>query len=181
MANTRALDLCRRADMFEQAVCLRLNRSCSKPATRQLFVAVSRLGDGMFWYLLILLLPVAFGSSAILPAARMVLIGAVGVAMYKGLKRRLLRERPFMSLTGIVVGTPPLDRYSFPSGHTLHAVAFTVLAVSSFPVLAWLLVPFALLVATSRVVLGLHYPSDVLAGAAIGALLALTAMWVWPI
>jgi undecaprenyl-diphosphatase len=181
MANARALELFRRADIFEQAVCLLLNRGCSKPGTRQVLVAVSRLGDGMFWYLLLLLLPVAFGSSAILPAARMVVIGGVGVAIYKGLKSRLVRERPFISLTGIVVGTPPLDRYSFPSGHTLHAVAFTVLAVSSFPVLAWLLVPFALLVATSRVVLGLHYPSDVLAGAAIGALLALTAMWVWPI
>jgi undecaprenyl-diphosphatase len=38
--------------------------------------------------------------------------------------------------------------------------------------LAWLLVPFTLLVAASRVVLGLHYPSDVLAGAALGALIA---------
>jgi undecaprenyl-diphosphatase len=38
-----------------------------------------------------------------------------------------------------------------------------------FPALAWILVPFTVLVAISRVVLGLHYPSDVLAGAAVGA------------
>jgi len=66
-------------------------------------------------------------------------------------------------------GAAPLDAFSFPSGHTLHAVAFTLVALSYFPALAPVLVPFALLTAASRVVLGLHYPSDVLAGAALGA------------
>jgi undecaprenyl-diphosphatase len=74
-----------------------------------------------------------------------------------------------------------LDRYSFPSGHTLHAVSFTTLAVSSFPELAWLLVPFAALIAASRVVLGLHYPTDVAAGALIGATLAVLSMVLFPL
>jgi undecaprenyl-diphosphatase len=88
----------------------------------------------------------------------------------------LVRERPYISLAGVVPGTKALDRYSFPSGHTLHAASFTILAVSSFPQLAWLLVPFAALIAASRVVLGLHYPSDVAAGALIGAGLALLSL-----
>jgi undecaprenyl-diphosphatase len=70
----------------------------------------------------------------------------------------------------------PLDRYSFPSGHTLHAVCFTTLATSHVPGLAPVLLPFAALVAASRVVLGLHYPSDVLVGAALGASLASGAL-----
>ena len=49
---------------------------------------------------------------------------------------------------------------------------FSVVAIAFYPMLAWLLVPFTVLVAISRVVLGLHYPSDVLAGAALGALIA---------
>jgi len=62
----------------------------------------------------------------------------------------------------------PLDEFSFPSGHTLHAVTFTIIALAYAPLLAPLLLPFALLVAASRVVLGLHYPSDVLAATLIG-------------
>ena len=49
---------------------------------------------------------------------------------------------------------------------------FSVVAIAFYPMLAWLLVPFTVLVAISRVVLGLHYPSDVLAVAALGALIA---------
>jgi undecaprenyl-diphosphatase len=74
----------------------------------------------------------------------------------------------------------PLDEYSFPSGHTMHAVAFTLLAVVAFPGLAWVLVPFTVLVALSRLVLALHYPSDVLAGAVLGGALASAATALFP-
>ncbi|HNR91345.1 MAG TPA: phosphatase PAP2 family protein, partial [Dokdonella sp.] len=58
------------------------------------------------------------------------------------------------------------------SGHTLHALSFALVALAWFPMLAPLLPPFTALVATSRVVLGLHYPSDVLVASAIGFALA---------
>lgn len=181
MATARTTELFRRVDAIEHAWCLRLNRGCNQRAIRDLFTAVSRLGDGVFWYGLILLLPVIYGETALYPSIRMAIVGFTGVALYKYLKSRLVRERPYISLAGIVPGTKALDRYSFPSGHTLHAVSFTILAIASFPELAWLLVPFASLVAASRVVLGLHYPSDVAAGAVIGASLALASMYLAPL
>jgi len=179
--STRADHLFRRVDAFEHAWCLRLNRSCALPGVREIFAAISRLGDGIFWYTLVLLLPVIYGEAGLYPAVRMAIVGFSGVALYKYLKSRLVRERPYISLAGIVPGTKVLDRYSFPSGHTLHAVSFTILIATSFPQLGWLCIPFAALVAMSRVVLGLHYPSDVAAGAIIGAGLALLSMVLMPI
>jgi undecaprenyl-diphosphatase len=70
----------------------------------------------------------------------------------------------------------PLDRYSFPSGHTLHAVSFTWLMAGYFPEWAPVLAGFAVLIALSRVVLGLHYPTDVAAGALLGGGLAMTSL-----
>src|SRR3989337_2480087 len=74
----------RRVDAFEYAWCLRLNRGCQRRrAVRDVFSAVSKLGDGIFWYGLILLLPAFFGAEAILPAVRMAIVGLVGVLLYK--------------------------------------------------------------------------------------------------
>jgi undecaprenyl-diphosphatase len=124
---------------------------------------------------LVALLPLVYGPVALRPALVMSITGLAGVAIYKFLKHHLVRERPFVRHPGITLAMPPLDRYSFPSGHTLHAVAFTWQAVEHFPELGWVLIPLAALIATSRVVLGLHYPSDVIAGGAIGAALAIAA------
>ena len=161
-----------RFDAAEYGLCRKLNRGASFALPRRIFQVASRLGDGIFWYVLILSLPVMFGRTAVKPAIVMALTGALGVLIYALLKRVFVRERPFITHAAIDRGAAPLDRYSFPSGHTLHAVSFTWQACAHFPDLAWVLVPLAALIAGSRVVLGLHYPSDVLAGAAIGAALA---------
>jgi undecaprenyl-diphosphatase len=100
------------------------------------------------------------------------LTGVLGVILYKLLKRVCVRERPFITHSSIALAGAPLDRYSFPSGHTLHAVSFAWQASVHFPELSWVLVPLAAVIAGSRVVLGLHYPTDVLVGAVIGASLA---------
>jgi undecaprenyl-diphosphatase len=161
-----------RFDAAEYRLCRRLNRGASFALPRRVFQIASRLGDGLIWYALILVLPLIFGRAAVKPAIVMALTGVLGVLMYALLKCVFVRERPFITHAAIDRGAAPLDRYSFPSGHTLHAVSFTWQACTHFPELAWVLVPLAALIASSRVVLGLHYPSDVLAGAAIGAALA---------
>jgi undecaprenyl-diphosphatase len=102
----------------------------------------------------------------------MALTGLMGVTIYGVLKRWFVRERPFIRHPSISQVGAPLDRYSFPSGHTLHAVSFAWQATVHFPDLGWVLVPLASLIAASRVVLGLHYPTDVIAGAILGACLA---------
>ncbi len=161
-----------RVDLAERRLCLAATAVARRRALRQIFRTVSRLGDGVAWYLVMAAMPLLLGRAGLLVAAQMGLTGIAGLVLYKQLKGRLVRERPYIGLVGIECAMAPLDRYSFPSGHTLHAVCFTMLAVAHVPQLALVLVPFASLVAMSRVVLGLHYPTDVLAGAALGALLA---------
>ena len=163
--------LCR-ADQMERRFCVVANGVCGKHFLKSLFRGVSRLGDGVFWYSLIALMPLLKGPSrpveGLLASAQMLVSGGVGLLLYKILKRTLVRERPFIGYSGIECAMLPLDRYSFPSGHTLHAVLFSTIAISHVPELAVVLILFSLLIAASRVVLGLHYPSDVLVGAFLG-------------
>lgn len=82
---------------------------CRFPSVKASFAVVSRLGDGGVRYLLMPVLAVNGANTALVAAQ--------------------------MAMTS-VVGTAPLDRYSFPSGHTLHAVCFTLLAIAHVPELA---------------------------------------------
>lgn len=160
--------------------CLRANRIGARHWIRGYFSVVSRLGDGVFWYLLMAALVLTDGVRGLTASAHMAATGVVALLMYKGLKRWTRRPRPFASDLRIRAWIAPLDEFSFPSGHTLHAVSFTLVAVAYYPALAWLLAPFAISVAASRVVLGLHYPSDVLAATAIGTALALLSVAMVP-
>jgi undecaprenyl-diphosphatase len=152
-----------------------MNRACERRLALEMFAVVSRLGDGAFWYGLMLALPLIHGAQGGVVSAWMLATGALGTAIYRLLKDRLVRERPYALYPLIRAGARALDRYSFPSGHTLHAVSLTLLATDAFPMLGIVLWPFTALVAASRIVLGLHFPSDVVAGAAIGTALALLA------
>jgi len=153
--------------------CGALNAVSRREPIKRFFVLVSR--DGPLWYILMMLLPLLYGSAGAASSLLMVKLGVVNYIIYKIIKQSTGRARPCALGAGITVGAAPLDQYSFPSGHTMHAVAFSIAAVAHPGELAILLVPFAALVALSRMVLGLHYPTDVIAGAAIGAS---TASWM---
>lgn len=175
-SNTKASRFFNVVDQREFAFCQSINRSLRFRPVHGYFQIVSRLGDGWFWYLVILALPFISPEDGLAIALLMVATGLSCTISYKLLKRWLIRERPFISFPSINCGTPPLDRYSFPSGHTLHAVCFNTVVALTAPEVAWLLFPFTLSVAASRVVLGLHYPSDVAVGALIGWCLALLSV-----
>lgn len=157
-------------DQAELAACRRFNCNVRSAGLVKMFQVASRLGDGVLWYTLIVLLALFFGREGRLAALQCAVAGVSGLVIYRMLKNVLVRERPYMTHAAIICAGKPLDRFSFPSGHTLHAVSFTLIICSALPVMAVVLVPAAVLIALSRVVLGLHYPSDVLAGALLGAI-----------
>ena len=157
---------------FDGACVFALNRSLAYRPCLWLARAVSRMGDGGLWGMLILGLLLSPLPGATRCALHMMGVGLVGVGLYLLVKRRAGRPRPCVRLTGLTVCARPLDEFSFPSGHTLHAVSFAIVTTAYFPMLGALLSGFAVATGLVRVVLGLHYPSDVLAGAALGAALA---------
>lgn len=164
----------------DRRLCRAANRWTERRLILRGFGLISRLGDGVVWYVLMAVLLVAGGERGAWASLHMAAVGLVACALYRHLKRWTRRPRPFRHDASIVARIAPLDEFSFPSGHTLHAVTFSLVAIAYFPVLALLLVPLTLLIAASRVVLGLHYPSDVLAATAIGWLLAGTSLWLVP-
>ncbi|MAR00386.1 MAG: phosphatase PAP2 family protein [Oceanospirillaceae bacterium] len=176
----RAEFLFRKADLFELALCQKMNRLGHLRAIRLFFKGISRLGDGVFWYTLGFCLAVISGLEGVLVIAHIATAGLLCVLIYSQLKNRLVRQRPFISFPDILAHTAPLDKYSFPSGHTMNAVNFAILFSWYFPALIWVVVPFAVLVGASRVILGMHYPTDVLVGALLGIAISYSSILLWP-
>ncbi|MFU9047239.1 phosphatase PAP2 family protein [Acinetobacter tibetensis] len=152
--------------------CLYLNHFSHSERVALFFKLISRLGDGFFWYIMLMSLWILQGLSYSLQMLYLILGSLLGTAIYKILKTKTVRPRPYQVHQVIRLCERPLDHFSFPSGHTLHAVMASVVIGYVQPILLVLMLPFTVLVALSRMVLGLHYPSDVAVGAVIGASVA---------
>ncbi|CAA6806781.1 MAG: Phosphoesterase PA-phosphatase related protein [uncultured Thiotrichaceae bacterium] len=170
------IPLLHRLNEAEIPLCLFFNRMSHVQLINRFFATISRLGDGIFWYVLMLILPPLYGVQGLEAALHMLLTSTVVLGVYKLLKTNTHRIRPFHYDEKIFQNVPALDQFSFPSGHTMHAVSFSIVLLSYFPQFAWLVIPFTFFVALSRVVLGLHYPSDVIAGVLLGTFLAIISL-----
>jgi undecaprenyl-diphosphatase len=163
---------------LELRMCAYASRFGARRWIGAFFAAISRLGDGAAWYALMLALAVFGGSRGAQAALHMLATGIVALLLYRWVKQRTRRPRPYRASALVAAHTLALDEFSFPSGHTLHAVSFSLIAIGYFPWLAAPMLTFTTLVAMSRVVLGLHYPSDVLVSIIAGTALARTSLWL---
>lgn len=170
---TRILDL-------DLKGCLYLNHFSHQENIAYFFKVISRLGDGIFWYLMLALVLQMRGIGYSANILYILLGCGIGTAIYKTLKHKTTRPRPYQVHQVIRLGERPLDHFSFPSGHTLHAVMFSTVLGYIQPKLLLVMAPFTVLVALSRMVLGLHYPTDVLVGAAIGVFMAAAIIYFAP-
>jgi undecaprenyl-diphosphatase len=129
----------------------------------------TRGGDGWLWYVLSVLVLVFGGSTRYGAVTAAWTACSTGAIIFLILKKLTGRRRP-NALEPHCWATPlPPDQFSFPSGHTITAFAFTLAVGSFYPYLMGTLLFCALSVATSRIVLGMHFLSDVVVGAILGA------------
>jgi undecaprenyl-diphosphatase len=154
----------------------RLNRWHPPRWVQLWMILASRAGDGWLWGALgaIILL---FGDEDRFRAVGTGLIAvSCGIAIFLALKKAANRRRPCAFEPHCWATLLPPDQFSFPSGHTITAFAVAVSLSHFYPELAAVLLFCALSVAASRILLGMHFLSDVVAGAVIGALLARAAI-----
>ena len=139
---------------------------------------VSRLGDGPLYAALALLFWFT-GDTVLQQLVLAMLLGfAFELPAYLLLKRAIRRPRPADAQAALNAFIRPSDRFSFPSGHTAGAFVVAVLLSSTMPALTPLVFSLALAIGASRVLLGVHYPSDIAAGALLGSTCALLALWL---
>ncbi len=134
-------------------------------------LAAARGGDGWLWVMVGLGI-LQFGGEdryAALSAAGMAAV--LGMALYLTLKPALRRERPCAIEPHIWATLLPPDRFSFPSGHAMTAFAVAYPLALFYPPMTPALVFAALSIAVSRLILGMHFLSDVIVGSAMGSVI----------
>ncbi len=138
-------------------------------------VCATRAGDGWLWFALAATV-LFFGGPARLQALGAgALAAGAGIAIFVNLKKAIGRRRPCVLEPHCWANLLPPDQFSFPSGHSITAFAVAVSIGAFYPPLFAGLLFCAASVAASRILLGMHFLSDVVAGGAIGALLGYVA------
>jgi undecaprenyl-diphosphatase len=139
------------------------------PRWVQLYViSATRGGDGWLWYAMGLAILVLGGRTRFEAVGAAGLASVLSILMFLGLKRLTGRRRPCQIEPHCWATLLPPDQFSFPSGHTMTAFAVAVPLALFYPTLAIGVFFCALSIATSRILLGMHFLSDVVAGALIG-------------
>ena len=145
---------------------------------RVVMLGASRAGSGWLWGALALTLMLLGGPRRFAATAAGCLASGTGLGIYVALKKATGRKRPCLVEPHSWAHIPPPDQYSFPSGHTIAAFAITAAVGLFYPGLFLVLLPGAVVIGISRIVLGMHFLSDVLAGAVMGSLLGYSAYFV---
>jgi undecaprenyl-diphosphatase len=139
-------------------------------------LTATRMGDGWLWYSLGALLLAFGGSRGYIAFGAAGTAAILGIFVFKALKRLSHRPRPCQLAPHCWAKVLPPDQFSFPSGHTMTAFSIALVVSYFYPGLEGALYFLAISIGVSRVILGMHFLSDVLAGAVLGSALGLASI-----
>src|SRR5579864_6135042 len=160
----------------DHRVMRRVNRWKAPRWIRYWMIAATRIGDGWLWYGLAGILLIAGGPNRFAAVSVAASAALAGVVVFKGLKKISHRPRPCHLEPHCWSKVLPPDRFSFPSGHTMTAFSIALVLGYFYPSLQAPLLFLAVSIGVSRIVLGMHFVSDVLAGMVLGAALGCGAI-----
>jgi undecaprenyl-diphosphatase len=145
-------------------------------------ILLVRSGDGYIWALIAsalwFLLPFPELERVVLHCALAI---GISLTIYFPIKFIGRRPRPYDNGLDVKPQVPPLDKYSFPSGHTMNNLAVALTLASHFPSLCLPAIGLPLLLGTLRVFFGVHYLSDIIGGSVLGAVAFTLAKAVFPL
>jgi undecaprenyl-diphosphatase len=154
----------------------RMNRWQAPRWVRICMLVMTKLGDGLLWYALALIVLVFGGQRGI----HAFIAGAFGafsaIALFKQVKRISRRPRPCQLEPHCWAMVAPPDQFSFPSGHSMTSFAIAISLGHFYPEFLQVLLLAALCVAVSRIVMGMHFLTDVVVGVMLGIGLGLLSV-----
>jgi undecaprenyl-diphosphatase len=154
----------------DHSLARRVNRWPAPRWIRVWMICATRGGDGWLWYALGCIILLFGGAERYRATGAAALAAGVGIAVFLRIKKATGRKRPIEPHCW--ANLLPPDQFSFPSGHTITAFAVAISLERFYPELLVGLLFCAISVGASRILLGMHFLSDVIAGALIGILLA---------
>jgi len=171
-----ARNLWQQIERRDHRVMRRMNRWRAPRWIRLWMIAATRMGDGWVWYGLGALLLGFGGAQRFAAVGSAGLAAIVGIFVFKALKKLSQRPRPCHIEPHCWATILPPDQFSFPSGHTMTAFSIAIVVSFFYPHLEGVLFFLAVSIGISRVVLGMHFLSDVLAGVVLGLALGCASL-----
>ncbi|MDB5049000.1 MAG: phosphoesterase PA-phosphatase related protein [Fibrobacteres bacterium] len=168
--------------MAVDVACFRFLASLSVPKSVSLpLVVMVRIGDGYIWGVIALSLWLALPFAEVKAiVAHCALAIAVSLCIYFPIKFGMKRPRPYDNGMDVTPLVPPLDKYSFPSGHTMNNLAVGLTLAYHLPRFALPAMFFPVAMGLLRILFGVHYLSDILGGTLLGAVAFFIAKAVFP-
>lgn len=160
----------------DHRVMRRVNRWRAPRWFRVCMILATRMGDGWLWYATGVAVLIWGGESRFLAFGSAGLAVLSGILLFLVLKRVSHRRRPCDLEPHCWASILPPDQFSFPSGHTITAFAMAMTLGFFYPDFLLALLLVALSIATSRIVLGMHFLSDVVTGSLLGILLGYSSI-----